>query len=179
MPLAQPQPDNWTAGQFPQAADFNKNIRDAFNFLSAKTVFSARQTVAQSIPNAAITVLTLDTLIEDTYSGWTSGASNKYTAQQDGLYMITCCYYTTGGNGAGAVAAAFLQLNGGSTYYEGEQHAIATIAGWGTSVSWLVPLRGGADYIQPCAYQSSGAALNTAVTALGSESSMEIEWASG
>lgn len=179
MPLAQPQPVTWKGAQFPTATDFNAQIRDAFNYLNAKTVFSARQTVAQSIANSSLTVLTLDTVIEDTYSGWTSGASNKYTAQQDGLYMITCCYYTTGGNGAGAVAAAFIQLNGGTTYYEGEQHAISTIAGWGTSVSWLVPLRGGADYVQPVAFQTSGAALNTAVTALGSESSMEIEWASG
>jgi hypothetical protein len=177
MPLAVPQPITWTAGQAPQAADFNTNIRDAFNFTSSKTVFAARQTAAQSIPNNATAVLTLDTVIEDTYSGWTSGAGNKYTAQADGLYLVTCRYCSTGGNGAGAVAAAFIRLNG-TDAAEGEQHAIASMTNWATCVAWLVSLRSGTDFVQPAAFQTSGAALNTVASSLGNSSHMEVQWIS-
>src|SRR6266704_4156222 len=111
MPLSPPDPVVWQAAQSPQAADFNTQVRDAINFTCAKTVFAAKQTIAQSIANNNIGVLTLDSVTEDTYSGWTSGASNKYTAQADGLYLVTVCYFSTGGNGAGAVCAAFVQLN--------------------------------------------------------------------
>jgi hypothetical protein len=177
VPLSPPAPVVWTAGSFPQPADFNTNIRDALNFTLAKTVLRARQSVAQSIPNNTGTILTLDTLIEDTYSGWTSGASNKYTAQADGLYLVSLTYVSTGGNGAGSVISPFLQVTG-SAFYQGEQAATPSLTNWATGACWILPLRGGVDYVQPQAFQLSGAALNTVASSLGTASAMEIEWLS-
>jgi len=180
MPLAPPAPPPWFANQYPQPADMNAHVRDDLTFLTKRTVFRAWQSTAapQSIPNNAVTVLTLDTVIEDSYSGWTAGAgTNKYTAQEDGMYLIAVGYYSNAGNGAGHVANAFVIENGATTT-AGQQEDISTTTNWGTVCVLPVYLRAGTDYVQPAAAQTSGAALNTVSVNVAQASYMEIVWIS-
>jgi hypothetical protein len=174
MSLAAPVPATWAAAQFPQAADFNSQIRDAFTFLANRPLFRAWQSSAQSIPNGGSgTVLTSWTVLEDTYTGWSAGTST-YTVQVTGKYQITGCYYSNAGTGVGHVAQVFVVINGASI--SGGVFPISSTAGWGVDVYFEQYVDVG-DTIKLAAFQNSGAALNTTSIGVNQASYLEIMWA--
>lgn len=184
MSATPPRPGYWAAGFFPQATDFNTHINNDITFLTKKTVFRAWQQVVQSIPGTSTsTVLTLDTVIEDTYSGWTSGASNKYTAQVDGWYLVIVTYFSNGGSGAGNACSAFINVNDGPFIVNqaigGQKYPIAATTGWAVQLAmplYLSAAVGGS--VQPMAWQNTGSPLNTFSSGITQASSMEIIWVS-
>lgn len=172
MSLVPPVPFNWTAGFFPQYTDFNTDIRDAFTFLTKKTVFRARQSTVQSIANNSITALNLQTVTEDTYSGWNSGTFT-YTVQETGLYQISGCYYSNGATtGIGQV---YLIQTGGPAVCGGSVN-IPSGTDWGSPLLMTLFLVGGVDTIQLAGSQTSGGALNTFQAGINQASYMEIMW---
>lgn len=175
--LAVPAPIIWTPGQFPQFTDFNTNIRDAILFTRRRTVFRGYQVTPQSIPNSAWTGITIDTILEDSYGGWTSLGS-QYLAQEDGLYMVTVCYCANIANAAGNAASCGVSLSG-SGFRQGEQTPIPNITNWVLSAQFPVYLRAGIDSAAALAWQTSGAAANTVSNGIGLASSLEVEWVCG
>jgi hypothetical protein len=172
MSLAPPKPVTWQAAQFPAAADFNTQIRDAFTYLTKKTVFRAYQSTVQSMPNAAITAINLQTVTEDTYAGWNSGTFT-YTVQATGLYQISGCYYANGG--ASGIAQVYV-TQGGVPAACGGSVNIPTGTGWGSTLLMTLFLVAGTDTIQLAGYQNTGAALNTFAGGINQASYLEIEW---
>lgn len=166
----------WIAGSAPQPADFNARIRDDITYLTKRPIFRAWQnsTAPQSIPTGTNTVLTLDTVVEDTYSGWTSGASNKYTAQQTGIHLVVVTYFGTGGTGAGKMATALINYDTGLFQIGGQKYPIASTLTWAVQVAAPVFMFAGMDSVQPFAFQGSGGALNTSSTGINAASAMEI-----
>jgi len=182
MSATPPRPGYWASGFAPQPADFNLHINNDITFLTKKTVFRAWQQTVQSIPGTSTsTVLTLDTVIEDTYSGWTPGASNKYTAQVDGFYLVIVTYFSNTGNGAGNMCSAFINYNNGPFYVNeaigGQKYPIASTSGWAVQVA--VPLFLNASVnssVQPMAWQNTGSSINTFSSGINAASTMEVIW---
>jgi hypothetical protein len=145
----------------------NSNVRDAVNFLANPPVFIGYQATAQSIANGTSTVITLDTVQRDTYSGW-NASTNTYTIPVSGVWVFTGQV----GWAANASGLRLAQLNGASYQVESRIAANA-VAGWGTTAGFS-----GACYLTSGAalsligYQGSGGALQTA----GVVSALSLRW---
>src|SRR5690348_10485509 len=125
MPLTPPIMSNWGAGEFPGAAKMNAQLRDNMGFLIARPVLRAWDGLGtQVVANTTNTIMVLNTLVEDTFSGWTAGAGNKYTAQVDGLYLVIVTYTSSGGSGNMHYAA--INYNAGSQIIAGQNQEIST-----------------------------------------------------
>jgi hypothetical protein len=117
-----------------------------------------RQTVAQSIPNATFTSVTMNFEDLDNFAGHTT--TSRYTIPVDGVY------WHAGGAGFASNATGSRQcrwaLNGGSmssSYGPGFDPSVTSIAIARTMMQRYVA----GDYIELQVYQSSGGALNTNV----------------
>jgi hypothetical protein len=167
---------NFTAGYAPAPSDFNGWVQAPFAFLTARTNVRVWQTGSgQTLTSGGYTVLALNTVLEDPYSGWSatatsSQAANSWLAPYDGWYDVTVTV---------AVASAAVHLEpalllSGVTQYE--VSAASTPSGQDGLVcaTIRVPMIGGLDYIQPEAWCS--AAVTTS-TALGRNCALEITWA--
>jgi hypothetical protein len=174
MTLAPPAPYNWTAGYDPQPADLNTYIRDTFKFLSNKMVFRAWQSSVQSIANATVAPLHLDTIVEDTYSGWTGSPSWIWKPPYDGWYQVSGAYMSAGVTSIQMNCC--LGVNGVWTYQESAQGS--SLTGPGVSCLQEVFLRASTDYVQVGGIQYSGAAQNTYSAGLNHASYTEILWVS-
>lgn len=178
MPATAPRPPYWLAGSIPQPTDFNNHINNDITFLSKRPVFRAYQSLVQSIPGTATsTILTLDIVLEDTYSGWTSGASNKYTSQVDGFYLVVATYVSSGGSGAGNMCSCFLNISYGPVIpgpTGGQKYPIASTSPWSVQVVTPVYMNAGNGLVQPMAWQNTGGSLNTVVGGASVGSAMEI-----
>jgi hypothetical protein len=170
---------DWAARYSPDPADFNTYIRDTFNFLSAPPVFRSLQTTQQSIPTSASgwVVCELNDVLEDSFTGWTSGTGNKYTAQVAGRYQLTFNLW------ASPVVLDLLRVGfqyniNGTTVgpYELERdYAGQTIWSWGCYAE--IYLAAG-DWVQPVIYNESAATVNSYVATTGEQSSFEAVWVS-
>ncbi|WP_436772074.1 hypothetical protein [Yinghuangia sp. YIM S09857] len=128
--------------------------------------FVGRQTGSQLIPDAGstFTPITLGVADIDTHGGWSAGAPARYTAQVAGVYQLagSVSYNQVGGGGRGMV----LRVNGG-TYVRGSG---AFSAGSSSTITvpasaprdWYLAV---GDYVELCAYQTSGGAVGTFVNA--------------
>jgi hypothetical protein len=102
---------------------FQQHLANDLGFLCQGPYLMAYQTAAQSgLTASAFATIKMDTVggiihsdTGDNYSGWTSGASNKYTAQQPGWYLAVAEYFLTSSaaSGATAVAAVLPSTSGG------------------------------------------------------------------
>lgn len=133
------------------------------NYLIAVPVFLAYASVAQSIPNNAFTAITFDTEVVDSFNGH-SGITNpsRYTAQVAGYYDVVGKVSWAANATGRRIASLF--VNGAELgYTRGESNASSTaIAG---SCFAIAPVFLNVnDYVEVQGFQSSGGALNTAVT---------------
>jgi hypothetical protein len=179
MPLFPPTPMTWKAGTAPQPADMNNEVHDDTTFLTLKTVFRAFDNVGtQTVPGTGTnTTLVLGTVQEDTYSGWTAGASNNYVAQVNGIYLAIVTFTFTGGSGAGHTCYASVNYKNGTQFFAGQNYPIATTTPNGVQVAVPVFLQVG-ESIRPSGWQNSGANVTLASTGQGQASAMEILWVS-
>ena len=100
-----PVPKDWTARYDPGVADFNTYIRDTFNYLTSPPKLRVKQNAVQSgIANITWTTVVMQSVTEDTYSGWVTGVQNHYTVQQPGMYSISLLIWAAAG--AATVARA-------------------------------------------------------------------------
>jgi hypothetical protein len=102
---------------------FQQHLANDLGFLCQGPYLMAYQTAAQSgLTASAFATVTMDTVAGiahadtgDNYSGWTGGASNKYTAQQPGWYLYCAEYFlgSSAASGATAVAGVLPSTSGG------------------------------------------------------------------
>ncbi len=178
--LNPPVVKDWPARYTPTATDFNTYIRDTFNFLSTPPVFRSVQTTQQSIGTSTSVgwvVCQLNSVLEDTYSGWTSGTANKYTAQVPGRYALTFNLWAQPPL-LGLMRVGFQYNINGTTvgpYELCRGNAGLTLWSWGCYAE--IYLAAG-DWVQPVIYNEYTAAINTYVATVGEQSSFEAVWVS-
>lgn len=114
----------WTAGTPGTSLPplFQQHLANDLNFLVSRPYLMAYQTAAQSgFANNSWNTVTLDTVAGiahsdtgDNYSGWTSGASNNYTAQVAGWYLVVAEVFATFPTGsAQSLRAGILTVTSG------------------------------------------------------------------
>lgn len=193
MPLQPPLVPNWRAGIYehanpvggqPSVVGFNTGIRDALSFLTARIVFRAHQTAAQSIASGTWTAINWAAggIDEDLYGGWSSGNPNRWTAPNPGTYLAFGTVWFSGVTAANTVGLAAIPFDqfitaAGSIQSANEMPAPTDNTPWGIPCSWSSYLAAG-DYFTLAGYQSSGAAINTS-TGAGQQCQLDIYWLSG
>lgn len=175
--VAVPSTRTWVAGEVVTDAYMNNTIRDVDNFLLARPIFRGRQTVVQSVASGSDADLTLDTEDVDSAGGHSTVTN---TARYTGVYPG---WYSRMGGGAFAANATGLRAvnwgtnsvtdNGTGVLFQAHAAASNRIAARGD----IVYLNGSSDYITMRVFQSSGAALNTAVAGV-EQSNVVICWES-
>lgn len=155
----------FTAGQILTAAQV-QTISDNADYVNGNTtstgkrkpLFLGRQTIAQSIPNAVVTSVTLDAEDVDYDNGHSLVTStDRYVCGTAGWYMVTA----TGGFVSNATGERYVAIgyNGNSrTAWRGNAATTGnpTIAVVSTLVNMSV-----SDWVSILLLQSSGVALNT------------------
>lgn len=175
MTLSPPSIPLFTADQMPAPSDFNTYARDAFGFLRAAPRFRGWQSVSQSIPTGITTRVSIDTVIEDTYSAWVA-ASNSYLAPVDGWYL---CIGSTQWPSVGATAYGIRTQLGApaSPIEECAARNLATSTGpWGVLAMDEIYLRGGIDSVVLTAWQNSGGNISTVAGGINNCCYLEIIW---
>lgn len=156
-----PVPAEMTAvvGATLTAAEWNANVRDAVNFLTALPLFAASQSATQSVPTAAYTAVSLDTETIDSYAGHSNTTNNsRYTAQVAGYYL---CVGSLGfGTTTGRIGGYWSSSNGRGGGSATAVFSPASSNGFvSVTLTQILQLNVG-DYVQMNAYQNSGAAAN-------------------
>lgn len=168
----------FVAGEIVLASYFNNNIGAVLSFLLAPPVFRGRQTVAQSLTTSVLTAITLDSEDVDSANGHSTVTNtSRYTAQYAGWYLLS------GGVGfafnATGNRAAFVRVNGATANAcQSNQAAVST----GSSTTQVVisaePMFLNVnDFAEIAGLQTSGAGLNTAVSA-DQQSRLNALWSS-
>ena len=162
------------AGTGPAATDMDTLWYQTASFLSNRVVARVSQTTtATTLPSTgATTAIAFDNVIEDPYSGWSSG-SHSWTppAGFSAWYMVTLTVRT-------AAPANLVDLHpaitaAGTTYGLNEVQA-CSLTGAGACGTWTVYLVGGQDSVAgACQLLNSAANVSTDLTA-GRQSTMEI-----
>lgn len=161
-----------TPGTYDTAALWNSNVYSGGTFLTNPPIFSGYQSTAQSIPNSALTAVSIDTSVVDSYGGHSNVTNNsRYTPQVGGYYIVVGSY----GCAANATGNRFVQIykNGSlvNLGQNGGQAANAANAG-STQVLTIVLCNGTTDYLEVYAFQNAGGALNTNPSQTG----MQVFW---
>jgi hypothetical protein len=171
MPLAPPMIPVFSAGVGYQAPALDVLVQNSLGFQTAGIVFRAVQKTTQAITGSTFTTLTMDTVLEDPYSGWSSG-SNEWLAPFTGWYEITTGWSCLAAN---ATIEAVIAISG--LQYELEEITVTTAITGGAGASLgPVPLVGGQDFVQAQAWSSAGVSTSTASN--GRQPWMEITYVS-
>ena len=168
---AVPSTHVFSAGEVVTDTTMNNSVSAPLNFLLARPICQARQTVAQSVANNTSTAITMDSEDVDS-SGMHSTSSNtsRLTAVYPGWYQVSS------GVSAAANATGFrmttFKVNG--TFVAGSA-SNATAVGAGASHrqpgrTMLVFLNVG-DFVEAFYLQTSSGALNTSVADANTEQS--------
>jgi hypothetical protein len=188
----------WTAGT--QGANlpglFQTHLGNDLNFLCHSPYVMAYQTVAgTSLTVGAYSTIQLDTVsglihadTGDNYSGWTTGASNKYTAKQPGWYLMAGEFFaaSSAAGSANVVAAILPNTSGGGSpssspdQYQSNAATSTASVGGGATVFGLQYMSAG-ESVTPQILTHYTAAYNTLVGAQNSgqfNSHLEIVWVS-
>ena len=162
------------AGAILTAAEWNSNVRDAINFLIGPPTCACRQTVAQSIPNSATTAVTLDTEDFDN-DGMHSTVTNtsRITAQTAGRYQLGGGVGFSG-NSTGIRSAQWM-LNGSLMAAGTAQMSAASTVVTDAPARTISTFMNVGDYVEIGAQQTSGGALNTAVST-ADQSGVIVRW---
>lgn len=186
MTVSPPTPNSWPARYEPTPDDFNTYILDAFTFLAGPPRLRAQQLATQSLPANTNNILALNSVAEDSNSGWTTSGSflgvsgNCYTVPFDGLYGITWNPIILMPD-ATVSAVPFLgfTINGFSTqpwkFGVSDGSASGTQETWDWAVYHEIYLSAG-DQIFPGFNHNYSSGLTSAITPNGS--CLEVVWLS-
>ena len=161
------------AGSGPVPATMNSLIQAPFTFLTSKVVFRAQLQGGQSL-SSGFNHLAYDTILEDPYSGWSSG-TNTWTCPTGCSGWFDVCMTAFAGNqSASSQVQAVLYLNG-SIY--SQTSAVWGVSGHaaGTCGSVPVALYGGQDAIGGWIYSSTAVGTPTVT---GEWPEISVEWCS-
>jgi hypothetical protein len=148
-------------------------LGDALRFLQSPPKVKAYQTVAQSLANGSLTVITFDTTEFDTHTMWSSGAPTRVTILYPGYYFLSGGVATVVNDTSYRYAR--IAVNG-TTITDGNT-AVDPVP----SISTRVPARATItylnvdDYVELYAQHAIGGSLNTAV-AVGDASDLVVAW---
>lgn len=161
------------------------------NFLINRPYLLSYQTVAQSgLAYNAFDTITMNNLTGrvhatpgDNYDGWTSGASNSYTAQVSGWYLVCAGYASTAIGGTYHPVAGISQSPAGYSTPDWYQHmrSVSTTFIPGAEALGLYYLRESqvlGDSITPVYAVQDGVGTMTTSVATGQESHLEAVWVS-
>lgn len=162
----------WAPNDAMTAALLNGQLRDLGALVTKPPRAIVRQGTAQSIPNALFTAITWDVEDEDTDGMHATGA-NSLVCVTPGVYMVAADV-TFAPNATGFRAIRFAVNGTGIGGRASIPSPTATVSA-DLSVSRAVMLAVG-DTLSVVAYQSSGAALNTSVTANDAQSVLSAIW---
>lgn len=159
-----PTPPTFNPGETTGVAAKLNQLRDVQNFILNPPKCYAYQGVAQSIPNASATALTLDSeLFDIVMSGDSPGHDNvtanmRLVARTDGKYEIVgAIRWATNATG---LREAQIRLNGSTILIKNAQTPAAASSTDCATPPIEVGLAAG-DYIELLGFQSSGGALLT------------------
>lgn len=179
MPLPDPVIPVFPAGYAPVQADFTTWITSPFSFLTSKVMFRAQLQAAQSLA-AGDTLIHLDTILEDPYSGWSASGTGSQPAWSwlcppgcTGWYEITMSALT-GTQGTTSQIGARLYVNGSLYQQASSTWAVNGAAGGSCGVVQL-PLLAGTDYLQ---FEIRATTATTAPATAGQYPTMEVAWLS-
>jgi hypothetical protein len=153
--LTPPNPATWTPGQLCTATNFNTEIYNAVSFLSYVPYFRAAQTASQAVATSSNTAMTSMAATLDNYGSF---ASNTWTCQVAGTYLVGHQTGFTASAGAAYAASLITKIGGtNATYWTG-----ATAGNTSTIVGGTKTFRFGAgDTVKLAGWQNSGGNLNT------------------
>jgi hypothetical protein len=160
------------AGYGPLPSDMDNWIQSPLGFQTQGIVFRAERHASQSLAAPGNTTILWDTVLEDPYSGYSSG-SGEWTAPYSGYYAVSVTIVVTPGLGAN-IGAGITTIE---TVYKTSAALTSSALAGGASAAQLVPAVGGVDYIAGFGYSSSGSTITTS-TVNGLYSSMEISFVS-
>jgi hypothetical protein len=179
-----PSLPDFLAGFGPQQSDLQSLWVNAAAFFQQRVVFRASQTgTITNLPNSgAFATIAYDTILEDPYSGWSSGAHNwTPPAGYSGWYQVTATVFVQAPGVAGV--GLKLQTLAASTGSGTLVTVIVPSATVGAAeATWYVYLTGGQDAVSVQAgVQNAGTIIggvNTNDTPSGQLSTMELSWIS-
>lgn len=167
------------AGYGPFPPDMTAWITTPFTFLATKVMFRGQLQAANALSAGAWTQASLDTILEDPYSGWSAVATGSQAPHSwlcppgcSGWYEISMTGTTASQGSTPTQCGAALWVNGS----EYRQSSLSPAVNGNTSGSAgvaVVPLLGGSDYVQMRIFSS--AAVNTPALA-GRYPTMEVAW---
>ncbi len=168
--LAPPSIPVFPAGYGPVASSFDGWVQDSLGFQTTGIVFRAEQTTNQSLSGGAENVIAFNTVLEDPYSGWSSGSS-LWLAPYTGWYEVTI---TATIAAVSSTVAAQLQTPEG--YFSLALTSQAGTFFGGTSGYAVVPLVGGSDWVKASINPSVSTTTNN--VNVGRYTTMEISFVS-
>jgi len=120
------------------------------------------QSAGQSIPNSTNTTLNFQTKEFDTDNAFNT-STGIFQPKVAGIYQINACVYSA----SFSAAEAFISIyRNGVQWKRGvDLNGTAVMNHYTSTVSSLVSLNGGSDYIEIRVYQSTGAAISTSAGA--------------
>ncbi len=180
MPQPVPAVPQVPAGWQPLPADFTTWVTNPFSYLSQPANFRAQHQGSLSLPGAAFTLVPLDTVLEDPYSGWSATATGSQPAHSwlcppscAGWYDATLSGFTANQGGSSDQVVTALYLNGTNWMYGSDDWAVNG-GDAGSNGTVQVPL-GVGDYVQLYVY--STAAVSVPAVA-GQYPALELCWVS-
>ncbi len=184
MTTPDPSVPDFLAGSGPQQSDMQSLWVNPAAFFQQRVIFRASQTAGvTNLPGAGTyTTIAYDTILEDPYSGWSSGAHNwTAPAGYSGWYQATCTVFVQapGASGVGLKIQYLVASAGTGTLTCTILPSAAPGAGEAT---WYFYLFGGQDAVsvQAGVQNASGilGGVNTSDSPAGQVSTFELCWIS-
>ena len=154
-------------------------MRDTIRFLTYPPIYRAHyaagSTTLASTAFPAGTLIQLNTIDVDNYSGGTTGATSRYTAPVGGVYFVYGqVNLASDSNSTGYCAG--LAVNGGTIAWGDSVYKLSDSTGGGMIARKRLRLNAG-DYVQLFACQGTGSAITYNPTA-ENETRMIVVWES-
>lgn len=155
----------WVDGEEP-TWDELAGINTAIDFLMNPPMCKVRQTVIQSIPSGAVTPIQFDTEDIDTDNMFSDAANTKITPKTPGIYRGWWSSSWGDNSTAGTTRYSGLGKNGSEVRHRFDLRPVTTAASRiSGGHAFYIPMNGTTDYVELRAYQNTGAAQNTRITA--------------
>lgn len=158
-------------GAYETAAGYNV-LSAAAQFLANVPLFVGYQSAAQSIPNATLTAIGMDTTGTDLYGGHSNVTNNsRYTPNVAGWFMVVASVGLAANSAANRFAIVYKNGAGVNLGTAGSFTPTNANSSGNQSIAF-VQCNGTTDYLEVIAFQNSGGALNTVPT----QSGMQVVW---
>jgi len=131
----------------------NNGTQTGFGGTNTPAFFAYRSGSNQSMPNAAVTVIQMNSEVYDTDSAYDT-STYRFTPQTAGKYLLHTQYETNGG-GDQVIYIAYILKNGSSTGGSQFLHRGSGGASFSLSTTSVLEANGSSDYFQAGFYQGS------------------------